>query len=479
MTITKTHNHMKTHLYSCPKTLLLIIVFLLSFTAGFSQATKQSREIQSKAFANRPIHKGNNNNFRVDTLNNIQQSIINVLFGGCVNVSNLTYTGPNLSIGYFVDNSGTLGVDSGIVMTTGSVIGIEDSVGYFACTDNGMPGDALLETLIPGDSTFDASIIEFDFVPLADTIIGCKYVFGSEEYPEYVCSPFNDVFGFFITGPNPNGAAYSNTDLALIPGTNLPVAINTVNNGNSGTYGSNGGCISTSYSSDYIDNEALDGHDWCYDGYTIPFTITTAVFPDSLYHFKIAIADAGDHIFDSGVFLKGGSFLGNTPLPFAKFAYIVNSGTYTVSFTNQSLHSDRFTWDFGDGTFSNDQNPIHTYQSAGIYNAKLTANNVCSSVSTTQQINFYTLGISSSIDQEPILTLTSAGKGLYNLNLNFENTQDFSIKVLNVNGQLVYNNTISKIKSYSGSINLSNFADGIYYMEVLYGNKKMSYKLIN
>ena len=57
---------------------------------------------------------------------------------------------------------------------------------------------------ITSNQIYDECVIEFDFVPEGDSI-SFNYVFVSEEYPEYVCASFNDAFGFFLTGPNPNG----------------------------------------------------------------------------------------------------------------------------------------------------------------------------------------------------------------------------------------------------------------------------------
>lgn len=459
--------------------LSFILLILLNFTINAQTvAQKDWRRAHSKHLANRPVLMGPSSNLKVDSLNNIEQSIINVLFGGCIDISNLTYTGPQLSIGYFVDTSGTLGIDSGIVMTTGTISGIENPVSYFASSDNMMPGDSLLDSLIPGYVTNDASVIEFDFIPLADTIIGSKYVFASEEYPEYVCSGFNDIFGFFISGPNPAGGYFNNTNLASIPGTNLPVAINTINNGSSGGSFPDTDCISLNYSADYIDNEALGGNNWCYDGYTLPFTITTGVYPDSLYHFKIAIADAGDHIYDSGVFLEGGSFLGNTPLPVAKFSFSINTGNNEVTFNNQSLHADRYEWDFGDGTTSFITNPVHTYQNPDIYSVKLTASNVCTTKSYTQEVNFYTIGIQSTNPESPAFMVSTVDDGIFNFDIQFDIPTNFTLQILNSNGQLIFNNALYTSGKYTGNIDLSEYSEGIYFIKVFFGNESVSYKLV-
>jgi gliding motility-associated-like protein len=222
----------------------------------------------------------------------------NVLLGGGVTVSNVTYVGPASSIGHFQTGgtSTNLGLSEGLIMSTGVVNGtpaIGSAVTNFASTDNLSAGDALLNSLIPGYATQDAAILEFDFFPLSDTI-RFRYVFGSEEYPEWVGSNYNDVFGFFVTGPNPLGGNYTNKNIALIPGTATPVAINNIHSG--------------SYAQYYVDNQALNGQTIVFDGFTTALEAWLVVTPCVNYHIKIAIADAGDGVYDSAVFLEANSF---------------------------------------------------------------------------------------------------------------------------------------------------------------------------
>ena len=116
----------------------------------------------------------------------------NVLLGPGVTVSNIQYNGSPTAIGSFTATNTNLGIESGIIMTTGTVINNDegpqgpndkDNAGF----DNGTPGLNLLSNLVNGITTYNASILEFDFVPLADTV-SFNYVFASEEYPEFVGS---------------------------------------------------------------------------------------------------------------------------------------------------------------------------------------------------------------------------------------------------------------------------------------------------
>lgn len=240
--------------------------------------------------------------------------LLQMLLGQGVEVTNVTSSGllasenPDIwQAGKFFNGSEAgLGVDSGLLLTTGNAllaIGPNDQSGDGLGTPN--PGDPDLQA-IAGVVTNDACILEFDFVPMYDTI-AFRYSFASEEYNDYVNGGVNDVFAFFITGPNPSGGIYNKFNIALIPESSVPVSINTLNNGNNGTPSpdckGNGPCEYCQY---YIDN-CVFGSPVEYDGYTTVLTALAQVVPCQTYHLKIAIADGGDESFDSGVFLEAGS----------------------------------------------------------------------------------------------------------------------------------------------------------------------------
>ena len=230
-----------------------------------------------------------------------------VLIGAGVQVSNVFYSGSAGAIGTFNSTNANVGIEQGIIMTTGTINPGDN--GPFgsnnqsnAGMDNGAGGYPPLSNL-GGTTTFNAAILEFDFVPFSDTV-RFEYVFGSEEYPEYVGSQFNDVFAFFITGPGLNPAG---ENMAIIPGTSFPVAINNVNAGLNNqyfTYNGNGNEAPFNGSPFYIQ----------YDGFTKPLEAVSRVQCGETYHLIIAIADVGDAIFDSGIFLKANSFSSEQPV---------------------------------------------------------------------------------------------------------------------------------------------------------------------
>lgn len=212
-------------------------------------------------------------------------TLLNSLVGNGAQVSNAVLNCPGMSYGTFTATTTNLGLTSGVLLTTGDVnvaIGPNNS-GSAGATNNNSSNDPDLSAIEPASSGQDVCILEFDIIPTCNRL-NIDYVFGSEEYPEFVNSAYNDVFGFFISGPNPLGGTYNSQNIALIPSTSTAVAINTVNQ-------------NTGY---YVDNTG--GTTIQYDGFTTPLVAYADVVPCSTYHMKIAIADAGDNAYDSGVF---------------------------------------------------------------------------------------------------------------------------------------------------------------------------------
>lgn len=241
------------------------------------------------------------------------QALAQRLVGEGVTISNVSFTGNPLMAGFFRNAGGTnIAIDSGIVLTNGVArtnrltgdIGVNgDGVTAASSTDAhnawNIAGDADLATLIgsPINQVNDACILEFDFVPLGDSI-RFRYAFSSEEYdPSYVCD-FNDAFAFFISGPGFTGLQ----NIALVPGTTTPVSIRNVNNIPAG------GCVNNpAY---YISN--LTNPFLSHNGLTTVLTALARVQPCQTYHLKLVIADAGtDADFDSGVFLEAKSLSSN------------------------------------------------------------------------------------------------------------------------------------------------------------------------
>lgn len=241
-----------------------------------------------------------------------EELVNDVLVGAGVIISNVEFNhsvplaeAVQTQAGYF-DASGTsFPIESGVLLATGNVelaIGPNDSG---SATDNdGVavdPDDVDLDAI--GTATINnEAVLEFDFIPSGDSI-EFAFVFASEEYHEYSTSTFNDVFGFFISGPGFDGPyEFDGENIAIIPGVGLPITMNNLNNGSMNT----GPCMNCEY---LVDNTG--GTDVQYDAHTVVMYARAEVECGETYHIKMAIGDAGDMSFDSGVFLEASSFSSN------------------------------------------------------------------------------------------------------------------------------------------------------------------------
>jgi hypothetical protein len=143
--------------------------------------------------------------------------------------------------------------------------------------------------------------LEFDFSSPYDTAL-FYYSFGSEEYPAYNCSAFNDIFGFYVSGPGITGSL----NIALVPGTNIPVAINSINDGTAPNLSI---CTQMGPGSPFVSYYvANSGTTVAYNGFTTILEAKVPILSGNVYHLTMTIADVSDGIMDSGVFIRGSSF---------------------------------------------------------------------------------------------------------------------------------------------------------------------------
>lgn len=257
--------------------------------------------------------------------------IYNNLIGGGVYVFNAKFAnsqGPisARNIGTFQANGfGAITMNNGIILTTGdiNVAPGPNNMGGHSMQLNPYYSDPELNSISTNEVTSCATL-DFDFVALT-TSVSFNYCFGSEEYPEYVCSSFNDVFAFFLTGPDPETGIETTRNIAIIPGSDtvpgyphgIPVTINAVNPGVAGTSGGGGqGCF-YDYSHLYYDNTMQDGDTAYpqgvqYDGFTRKMAASAQILPCVVYHMHISVCNVQDNAFDSGVMIEGGSFTAPT-----------------------------------------------------------------------------------------------------------------------------------------------------------------------
>ena len=281
--------------------------------------------------------------------NNSNHLINSVLLGGGVFANNVSYQGDPIQVGFFNAINSNLGIDSGIVLSTGDIIDLDPNFfgfGNIPSSTNSDPDLLNVANSVPAlinqpfnvTGIFDVATLEFDFIPNSDTL-SFNYVFGSDEYLTWINSEYNDVFGFFISGPgisgpyaSPSGFPNGSINIANVPNSTppLPITISSVNN-----------LLNSQY---YIDNQSTFPQTISCNGFTTSFTATTLVQCGEIYHIRLALADGSDANLDSWVFLKAGSFSSNGSVSVS--SGIANSDTLLYEGCNAAY----FTFDRPDAS---------------------------------------------------------------------------------------------------------------------------------
>ena len=268
-------------------------------------------------------------------------SIVNTLVSNGIVVTNPIINCGAAAYGSYTGNLGAGGIglsNGGIILTTGSAAGA-DGPNNSTLSGIAVVGYDYLDpqlTTQPGAGTpppqLDNCRLEFDMTPICSSF-NIAFVFGSEEYPEWVTGAYNDGFGIFVSGPNPLGGNYTNYNMARLPNGQL-VSIDNVNsNFNSGYFNTNNTGVMQ------------------YDGYTDGLTAQLSVIPCSTYHIKIIIADAGDEVYDSGIFLGAGSFSCSTPaLAITSSPPTICAGSSTTLTASTAATGGTYLWSPGGAT---------------------------------------------------------------------------------------------------------------------------------
>jgi len=250
-------------------------------------------------------------------------SLVNEIFntGTFVEVSNVTFNGvpandtlTNVQIGLFGNGfSDGLPIDSGFAMTTTNMENI--FTGNFDGASISEEYEDADMALISGNNVHDCAVLEFDVLNLAEAL-AFTFTFASAEYAAYTCSVFNDAFGLLISGPGISGP-YENgaINIATIPDSETPIAINTVNGGvpTGGGTAENCEAANPNWVEDsqyFIENYDNSISNVGFTGFTVSLEAFVEVEQNETYHLKFAICDVVDGALDSGIILEANSFEG-------------------------------------------------------------------------------------------------------------------------------------------------------------------------
>lgn len=307
----------------------------------------------------------------------VQDKLIN---SPCANVFNVVVSGGNFasgekSYGYFEATGTGFPFTNGIVLTTGKAI---NTIGPNASLSDdggnmGWNGDSDLNQALGLTNTFNATVLEFDFIPQGDHI-SFDYIFSSEQYllnPSANQCNFTDGFAFLLKR---NGDTnYQN--LAVVPNTNIPVKVNTVRGP---------GTLCPPANPAYFDAFNDINHPTNFNGQTKVLTAQSDVIPGETYHIKLVIADEGNYRYDSALFLGGESFNFGVDLGEDR---LISTGTALCPTQTLSLNATQsgaisYQWYQNNFALIGETNPTYLVTSAGDYSVTINYGGNCETTGT-------------------------------------------------------------------------------------------------
>ncbi len=284
----------------------------------------------------------------VNTSNSPTQLVNNVLLNNACNggTNSSVRSGNNFGstngVGSFTNTNPNFPMSSGVILSTGNVTNAPGP--NTTLLDDGTAtwnGDVALETQLGITGTTNASVLEFDFTPVSSNF-GFDFIFASEEYGTFQCQGFYDSFAFLLT----NSVTGVTTNLAVIPGTTIPISVNQIRNG---VY-NNFVCPSANanFFGNFYGGSNSSVSPTNFNGQTVLMKASATLTPGVLYHIKLVIADGTDFKADSAVFISGNSFnIGQDVLPsdltVANNTAICFGETYTIQ-TGLSTTDYSFSW---------------------------------------------------------------------------------------------------------------------------------------
>ena len=161
----------------------------------------------------------------------------------------------------------------------------------------------------------------------------------------------------------------------------------------------------------------------------------------------------------------------------ADFSIFAHPDGQTYDFTDISVgNGSSWSWDFGDSNTSTDQNPQHVYASAGQYVVCLTVDDSCSTSTICDTISA-TVGIGESSLGNLLLFPNPVSDEL-NLHIQMLAGDWLTLEILDASGRLVHSEDLGTVKQLTHRVNLSDFSDGIYMVQLTGSNGRLTERIV-
>lgn len=395
----------------------------------------------------------------------------------CLEVSNITWRsgvapGAATGIAMFDQSNSGFAIEKGVVMATHNVADIQGPNSSELHNNPGWPGDEDLFNYITSlgidfnlKNYFDASVLEFDFVPLTNHI-QFPFIFASEEYGQYQCN-YSDAFAFFLT--HPDG---TKTNLAVIPDTNIPVSVVTIRDAayNTDTFPTLCGSANPEWFGAFYGSETTvqQGVNYLtaptnFNGITKKLIAESDVIIGETYHIKLVIADRNDFGYNSAVYIGefsvGSVDLGPDLLVQSETALC--KGQQVVLDTQKDPAEYTFKWFFNDVLIDGQTLPTLTANEAGTYTVRIHNNTSTCEISDSIVIEFY-----NTITNVPQNLIECSSTGFSSFNL-ADNTPVILNGYNAINYVVTYYLTQAAAEAGQGALN-AIFTNTVQYEQIIF-----------
>lgn len=165
--------------------------------------------------------------------------------------------------------------------------------------------------------------------------------------------------------------------------------------------------------------------------------------------------------------------------PDAVAGYTWTQQNRTITFTNTSANADAYAWNFGDGNFSNEENPVHTFEEDGTYNVSLIAIPVlCEEDMYIEEIVINTVGINNPAIDKQVSVYPNPGNGVFHISLAGD-WNDCTISLLDVSGQLMLQQNYTRLQNGSTlTFGSEQINSGIYLLNIMHDNGQLVQKVL-
>ncbi len=386
----------------------------------------------------------------IDNVTNTPAQLVDLLLvNSCVSVSNITIS-SNQSVAYFNKNGSTFPINEGIIIRNGLALNTQGNYSNNATLSSQINTntDVYLQNISnnSGQSSTitDVAFLEFDFIPVSNSF-SFDFLFASNEYGEYQCG-FSDVFAFVLTNLN-TGVS---TNLAVIPGTNMPVTVKDIRNN---LYNANCESANSNFFSTYNPTNIL-ASTLNMRGHTVVMNAASAVIPNVPYKIRLVIGDYNDSGYDSAVFISGGSF--TTSLDLGPDQTICSGNP--IQLNTQLDNTYTYQW-LQNGNPVGGNTPSYTVNTPGTYSVEVTKG----SCFLTDTVIVNNLAVSNPIN----LQTCNTGAASYSFDLTTNNENQLGIN--NATYDLIYYASMADIATnnpIAGTTNFSTTSGQTIYVKI-------------